>query len=266
MRTRTLSLITLIVNCLFGQNIALEQTVRTAMAGKHGTCIFMNCNTDEIIASDTVLASERMTPCSTFKIWNTLIGAECGIISDPDALFYKWDGVSRFRPAWNKDQTLREAFRVSCVPAFQQLARKIGKERMTTWIETIGYGDKDISSGVDDFWLPVEGKKSIIISPNEQALLIKKLVNGKLPFSDHSLTLLKEIMLVKKTANGSFYGKTGSGTNINGNPKLSIGWYVGYIVSKDTAYTFACIVTGEKVSGNDSKEIIESILIKNQFL
>ena len=51
-------------------------------------------------------------------------------ISSPEEAFYKWDRAIRFIPEWNKDMTLKEAFRVSCVPAFQNLARKIGPERM----------------------------------------------------------------------------------------------------------------------------------------
>ena len=49
---------------------------------------------------------------------------------------------------------------------FQELARKLGAGRMQEWIDTIGYGDRDTSAGVDLFWLPAPGHKSILISPH----------------------------------------------------------------------------------------------------
>ena len=55
-------------------------------------------------------ATERMAPCSTFKIWNALIGLESGIIASADEAFYRWDGQTRAIPAWNKNLTLKEAF------------------------------------------------------------------------------------------------------------------------------------------------------------
>ena len=64
---------------------------------------------------------------------------------------------------------------------------------MQEWINKIGYGDKNISSGIDNFWLPREGKKSILISPEEQARLLKKLINEKLPFSENAQKILREI-------------------------------------------------------------------------
>ena len=114
-----------------------------------------------------------MAPCSTFKIWNTLIGIESGIISSPDQPFYQWDGEKRSISAWNRDLTLREAFQASCVPAFQNLARQIESERMQYWLDRIEYGDRDTSAGIDVFWLPSKGRKTILISPTEQAQLVK---------------------------------------------------------------------------------------------
>jgi beta-lactamase class D len=236
------------------------------MAKQKGTCVFIHCKSGRIIASDTAMAKIRLTPCSTFKIWNTLIGAECHIISSPDELFYKWDGETRFLPAWNKDQTLKEAFQASCVPAFQILARKIGTENMGKWIDSIDYGNKDISSGIDDFWLPREGKKSIQISPIEQAQLIRKLISGDLPFSENSCRILKEIMIIGITSKGSYFGKTGTGSDLSGMPTHNNAWFVGYVVSKDSIYSFACLLKGKNLTGKDSKVLIESILMKAELI
>jgi beta-lactamase class D len=137
---------------------------------------------------------------------------------------------------------------------------------MQRWIDSIGYGDRDISCGIDNFWLSVEDKKSIKISPDEQALMIRKLVTGKLPFSEKAKNILKEVMIVKKTTNGTLYGKTGSGSKIDGDPKQNIGWYVGYIESNNKTYSFACLLKAEKVTGKDAHDLIETILAKVNML
>lgn len=251
---------------VFSNSKSLDDAIRITMSKQNGTCVFIDCKSGNIITSDSIMAYARYTPCSTFKIWNTLIGLECHVLQSSDEFFYKWDSIPRFLPAWNKDQSLKEAFQVSCVPAFQILARKIGDKNMKKWMDTLNYGDKDISSGIDDFWLPREEKKSIQISPIEQAQLIRKLINGDLPFSDQSRNILKEIMTIGKTSKGIYYGKTGSGSFLNNNLKQSIGWFVGYVTSNAKTYSFACLLKGENVSGKNSKEIIETILKKSDLL
>jgi beta-lactamase class D len=264
--TRILLIIFIFFFNAFASSQSLDEAIRAAISKQNGVCVFVNGKTGEIVTSDSIMANTRFTPCSTFKIWNTLIGIECQVIQSADELFYKWDNISRFLPAWNKDQTLKEAFHVSCVPAYQNLARKIGIENMEKWIAILNYGDKDISSGVDDFWLPRKGKKSITISPIEQAQLIRKLINGDLPFSKQSRKILEGIMLNGKIANGTYYGKTGSGSFLNTHNEEKFGWYVGYVNSKDKTYSFACIIKGKNVSGKDAKQIIESILKQSELI
>ena len=77
---------------------------------------------------------QAFLPASTFKIANTLIGLETGILPDENAPM-KWDGVTRDMAAWNRDHTLRSAFQVSCVPCYRELARQIGLERMTSFVK-----------------------------------------------------------------------------------------------------------------------------------
>lgn len=252
--------------CSFAETKSLLDVIKESIATKDVACVFVNCKSGEIITPDSVSISTRYTPCSTFKIWNTLIGVECQIIRSATDSFYRWDSIPRSLPSWNRNLMLKEAFQVSCVPAFQQLARKIGNERMKKWITMLDYGDKDISSGVDDFWLPREGKKSIKISPLEQTQLIRKLVNGELAFNQQSQNILKEIMVVETTSNGALYGKTGSGVNLDNDKGQNLGWFVGYVSSKDQTYSFACLIKGVNVSGMDSKGIIESILKKSELL
>jgi beta-lactamase class D len=207
---------------------------------------------------------------STFKIYNTLIGLELGLIRGADAPWYKWDGVHRDLAqnfpieGWNKDLTLREAFRVSSVPAYQILARQIGVERMKKYIEQINYGTKDISAGIDIFWLDRPGTAPIRISADEQVALLNKLLDGQLPFADKNIAILKSVMEVVKTEKGTLYGKTGS--DITSDGKWVLGWFVGFLERGGTTYVFACNITGgEKPSGKNARAIVENVF-KSQGL
>ncbi len=224
--------------------------------------VIYNRSSGETTRVNPTRSAQRLPPCSTFKIYNTLIGLELGLIPGPDEPWYKWDGVKRDIEGWNHDLTLRQAFRVSAVPAFQILARQIGFQRMKEYVDKIDYGSNDMSSGIDTFWLPKPGKNSIMISADEQVALLNKLLDGKLPFAKNNVAILRDIMEVAKTEKGTLYGKTGSGSDSNG----QIGWFVGFVESKGTTYVFACnIAGGDNPSGKAAKAIVENVLKSKGF-
>lgn len=217
--------------------------------------VVYNRSTEKTTSVDPVRDAQRLIPCSTFKIYNTLIGLELGLIKGPDDPWYKWDGVKRDFDGWNKDLSLRDAFRVSAVPAYQILARQVGDARMKEYIEKIGYGSQDISAGVDIFWLPRPETTSIKISAEEQVDLLNKLLDGKLSFSEKNIAILRDIMMVEKTEKGTLYGKTGSGMGSDG--KWNLGWFVGFLEHGGSTYVFACNITGgENPSGIAAKQIV----------
>lgn len=241
-----------------------EQSVQDAFASRDGALVVVDTATGEASRHHAGEAAQPLPPCSTFKIWNTAIGLETGILTSAGQPFWKWDGQKRFLDTWNEDLTLKEAFAASCVPAYQQLARQIGAIRMDEWLKKIGYGNEDTSAGIDAFWLPEPGRKTILISPDQQAALLVKLVQGELPFSKQTLTLLKEIMLAKKTERGTLYGKTGTG-NI-GPGDIYLGWFVGYVESGEKTYTFAVTLKAPKITGRDARAIIEKLLEEQKLL
>jgi len=220
--------------------------------------VLIDCNTGEATAFPADMSEERLPPCSTFKIVNALIGLETGILTAPDLPFYQWDGIERSVPEWNKDQTLRQAFQTSCVPAFQELARRIGAVRMQQWIDRIGYGDRDISAGIDVFWLPAKDRKTLLISAREQAELMRRLVTGKLPVAEKSVTVLRELMRQESNVAGSLHAKTGSGTDDHG--VFNLGWFVGFAESSDDTLAFACVARGRNVMSKDARKLVVSIL------
>jgi beta-lactamase class D len=255
-----------IVGFLFMSSVSFAQEIdRSLLQGYDASLVIYNRATGEAVNIDPSRSSQRLSPCSTFKIYNTLIGLELGLIKGADEPWYKWDGVKRDIEGWNQDLTLREAFKVSAVPAYQILAREIGEARMKEYIEKIGYGSQDISSGIDIFWLPGPNTTSIKISADEQVALLNKLLDGKLPFSEKNIAILRDIMQAEKTDKGTLYGKTGSGTGPDG--KWNLGWFVGFLEHDGTTYVFACNITGgENPSGKTARTIIESIFKSKNLL
>ena len=239
-------------------------TAKQAFGGLEGALVVIDCSNDRTTTYRPDAAKLPLPPCSTFKIVNSLIGLETGIVSSPNDHFYKWDGIARSFAAWNRDLTFREAFEVSCVPAFQSLAREIGPERMQSWISKIGYGNHDISAGIDVFWLPSIGRHTIMISPAQQAEIMRRIVSGEVPFSKASRDTLKKLMFIKKTDRGTLYGKTGSGTGDTGS--FVLGWFIGYVESNGKTYAFACVAQGENVMSKDARDIVEKCFEHERLL
>src|SRR5215510_9346372 len=97
-------------------------------AGTSGTFVGYKVADYMVVASDQKRSGEPMLPASTFKVPNSLIALETGVVQDPDKDVFPWDGTTRSIEAWNKDHTLRSAIVASVVPVYQEIARRIGAE------------------------------------------------------------------------------------------------------------------------------------------
>jgi beta-lactamase class D len=169
-------------------------------------------------------------PASTFKIVNSLIGLQTGIINNTQMVI-KWDGIVRSVPDWNKDLTMRDAFKVSAVPYYQEVARRIGKDTMQFWLDSLHYGTTKIKSRIDTFWLD----NSLKITPDEELGLVKKLYFKQLPFFGNYQDTVKKLMLFEDTPAYQLSYKTGWGQKENGN---QLGWMVGWIEENNHPYFF----------------------------
>jgi beta-lactamase class D len=155
---------------------------------------------------------------------NSLIALETNIAPD-ESMVIPWDGVARQRQEWNKDMDMREAFKVSCVPYYQELARRIGPLEMQKWLDTVKYGNRRMGSVVDAFWL----NDTLKISADEQVGLMKKLYFDKLPFSQRTQRIVRSLMLQEDSTHYRLYFKTG--TSMHGDRTLA--WLVGFIERKE---------------------------------
>lgn len=188
-------------------------------------------------------ADERVNPCSTFKILNSMIALDSGAVHDENESLV-WDGVVREYPFWNRDHSMRTAIGVSTVWFYQEMARRIGEKQMENMVRKAGYGNMDASRTLTDFWL---GSGSLKISANEQADFLTKLLQNKLPFSLRAQAVTKDIMTLEKREEYTFAGKTGSCGGI--------GWFVGFVEDSNVAKVFAFNIRGEGASGVEAKKI-----------
>jgi beta-lactamase class D len=218
----------------------------------HGCFAMYDSGNDSYTFYNQTQASQLFVPASTFKICNSLIALESGVIKDEHVIF-KWDSVLRFNPPWNKDQDMQEAFKNSTLWYYQELARKIGGKQMKYWLDKIPYGNADTSGGIDQFWL----HGGLKISPLQQIDFLKHLQAGTLPFAKRNMDIVKRIMIRKDTAGYVLRGKTGWAIL----EKEQVGWFVGYIEKKGKAYFFAsCIQCADKENPDFVKARIDIAL------
>jgi beta-lactamase class D len=167
-------------------------------------------------------------PASTFKIPNSIIALETGVVKNDSTLF-KWNGEKRRLPVWEQDLTFADAFRASCVPCYQEIARNIGPARMNEYLKKLNYGNMKVdSSNIDVFWLEGDSR----ISMNQQLDFITRFYKGELPILTRTRDIVKRMMIIDDNGKYIFSGKTGWSIR-NGNNN---GWFAGYLETKNSVY------------------------------
>jgi len=201
-----------------------------ARADVEGTLVLESVETGERFVHDQARSARPFIAASTFKILNTLIAVEEGVIAGPDAPI-PWDGTRHDIEAWNRDQTLRSAFQVSCVWCYRGLARRVGADAYRDWLGKVGYGALREPFEVAGFWL--DG--SLTLSAADQVDFLKQVVRRDLPFSPETYNTLAAVMLTDEAPGARLYAKTGWSTRST----PSLGWYVGYLERADATWVFA---------------------------
>jgi beta-lactamase class D len=213
-----------------------------------GCIVIFNKNDDEYIRYNLKRCKTQFLPASTFKIPNSLIGLETGVIKDENYVI-KWDSVERDIKEWNQDLDLKSAIKYSAVPYYQELARRVGMKKMQNYIKKLKYGNMNLSGGIDKFWL----SGGLRISPDEQIEFLKKFYDYKLPFSKRSIDIVKKIIIREDTNGYILRGKTGWGFQDG----IAIGWFVGYLEKNGNVYFFATNIESEKPDADFAKNRIE---------
>ncbi len=223
--------------------------------GARGTFLLLNTKTGERISYNERDNKTGYIPASTFKVINSMIGLETGVIKDENFII-PWDKKERSNTKWNADTDLKTAYKNSTVWYYQELARRVGENKMRSWVKACNYGNKDITGGIDKFWLSGD----LRISVEQQVAFLEKLAKDQLPFSKRTTDMVKTIMIAEETPEYTLRAKTGWGFN----ESIDIGWYVGYVTTKDNTYIFANCIQSDIPDNKDFPrariEITRSIL------
>lgn len=222
-------------------------------AGVKGGFLLYDLKNDKYLAYNAERLQQGYIPASTYKIFNSLVALETGVIWDENEIL-KWDGVKREVDSWNQDHNMRTAMKYSAVWFYQELARRIGLERMQHYVDLAGYGNKNINGGLDRFWLTGE----LRITPREQIALLVRLYQNKLPFSQRAMDIVKDILIFEKKESYVLRAKTGwSG---------QVGWFVGYVERKENVYFFANNIDIMKPEDATARVAITKALLRDLSL
>ncbi len=225
--------IALCISCNAHNPVEKNNKLFQELLSKHqlgGAILLFDVQQNEFHSNDFETANSPSLPASTFKIPNTLIGLETGVIKE-DHIF-KWNGEERRLPVWNKDMNIREAFQSSCVPCYRELARNIGLSQMQEYVKKFEFGNMMVNANnLDLFWLT--GNSSI--TPMQQVTFLNKLYSGDLPISKENLSTFRKISLVEESVDFTIFGKSGWVTRDG----FNLGWYVAFVESKRGNYILA---------------------------
>ena len=221
--------------------------------GKNGSFVLYDTANDHYMIYNEDLSTQRVSPDSTFKIYSGLFALEEGIIS-ADSNERAWDGTLYSIDSWNQDQTLATAMQNSANWYFQELDEQTGYPALRGYYTKIGYGNCDLSGGIDDYW----AESTLKISPAEQVILLSDFLRNKWGFDPENIQAVKDALFISNTDIGTLYGKTGTGSR---NGRNTNGWFVGFLETDENVYCFALNMQDSGgASGSAASEAAVSIL------
>jgi len=238
----------------------LERRLAEVAAGYRSCFVLYDARDGRTLRLPEAECRRPLTPCSTFKVFNSLAGLQSGVLKDETTEF-KWDHTPQPRPEWEKDHTLATAVRDSVVWYFRRVAAGVGEKAMQGYLDAAGYGNRDISGGLTRFWLG----SSLRISPDEQVTFLRRLYRDDLPFDRRNMEIVRRILVQEEKDGVTFSGKTGSCDAGGGD---QAGWFVGRQASPTREYVFATRIVGpdrgqpfgQGPDGRHAREISLSLL------
>ena len=245
------------INEQYNWNYSSENITQTDLSSYfknyEGSFVLFNSNRDSWTVYDMEHATHRISPDSTYKIYDALWGLEENIITPQNSLLI-WDGKDYPFEAWNTDLTLDSAMAASANWYFQTIDERLSLTRIQNYLNKIEYGNKNIMGGLSSYWL----ESTLKISPVEQVELLKKLQANNLEFHSNNLQAVKNSILLSSVNDKKLYGKTGTGRI---DDKDVNGWFVGYIETTDNTCFFATNISANSdATGNSAAQITMSIL------
>ncbi len=221
-----------IINLCYSQTI-IEKNLKPQFYkyGVDGCFVLYNQSDSIIVKYNTALCDSGYIPASTFKIPNSLIALEEGVVIDTNQVFI-WDGQKWPNEPWNRNQTLKTAIKYSCIWVYFEIAKQVGIDKYYDYVKSFNYGNQDLAGPPTRFWLAGKFR----ISANQQIEFLNKFYNYKLPVSRRSIDIVKDLIILEKTDSYKLSGKTGGGMI---NETDYIMWLVGYVEKDNRTYFFS---------------------------
>jgi len=216
----------------------LPQAVSALAAeGVTGAVALFDSGNGALYCSDDARCTREYLPASTFKVPLTAIGLETGVVNDAESVLH-WDGQQYSNPDWNRDNTLRSAVQVSCEPCFRGIAQRIGAAALREWVTRLDYGNHETGGGSELFWL----RGALRITPFQQLDFLRRLDAGKLPLSERTLDVVRDVITLDVGPDYVLRGKIGSAHPPD--EVMEVGWFVGYVEQGERRMFFATVLDG----------------------
>jgi len=192
------------------------------------------------IGMDTI----RYSPGATFDIFNALVALETGVVSD-EKMLLPLSGSNAQDSNAVAQVNIVEAFKKNNTTATAYIAQKIGNTNMQVWIDSIGYGNKNIGEETANFWQ----NNTLAISADEQLGFMKRLYFDQLPFRKSVQLSVREMM---SQINNSVYAINYKTAMVKDKSNNDIQWVTGWIEENRHVYFFSTVL--KSMPGMQSNE------------
>tara|TARA_R100000027_G_scaffold29628_1_gene21552 strand:+ start:2279 stop:3067 length:789 start_codon:yes stop_codon:yes gene_type:complete len=216
-------------------------------AGVTGTFVLLDPDSGDLHGYHAVRAATRFVPASTFKIPHTVIALSEGVVAGIDEII-PYGGQPLAFKDWERDMPLKEALALSNASVFQQVAARIGLERMDKNIRNLCYGNMNLGENVTRFWLDGPLKITAI----EQIQVIRNLMTKDMGYPAVAIAAMKEGIKIEEGAGWILYAKSGW----QNAPGPGVGWWVGWIDQGDQEYFFAMNIDIVSVEDAKQREVV----------
>jgi|GEM_PF-415807 len=136
-----------------------------------------------LIALETATAPTEQYTIPWDKQYRSYVNGEAVLITDTT--------LPGYRPEWNQDLSLTQAFQYNAVPYFQQLNLKMDTAEIHHYLDTVKFGNQKIGADLANFWQ--DG--TLKISPDELVGFMKRLYHEQLKgFSPRSQRMTMGLM------------------------------------------------------------------------
>jgi beta-lactamase class D len=249
--------------------IAIGCNTQAEAASKPITCtLILDAKSGATIRRDGA-CDQRFSPASTLKVPLAVMGYDAGILKTAHDPAWPWKpGIDApKRDQKTVDPTIWE--RDSVLWYSREVTRHLGSDKFAAYVAKLGYGNKDVSgdpgknNGLTHSWL----SSSLIISSDEQAEFIRRLLSDSLPATKEAHALTRRIVPAYDAPGGwRVHGKTGSiwlrdkdGEFDKNHP---IGWFVGWAEKGNRQIIFVRLDVGNEKSDRPKGPAVRDLFLK----